>query len=91
MAGQSFDFNKWMEALKNADDPEFYANQKTVSVVLPWDHINIGVTKRFLQKECEKAYKGEVRNCSENCSFCGAQGYKTGICFSEQRSDQKNG
>lgn len=89
-----FDFNKWMEAFEECGlDPEFYANRRrSFSEVLPWDHINIGVTKRFLQKECEKAYKGEVtRNCSENCSFCGAQGYKTGICFSEQRSDQKNG
>jgi len=89
-----FDFDKWMEAFEECGlDPKFYANRRrSFDEILPWDHINIGVTKRFLQKECEKAYRGEVtQNCAENCSFCGAQGYKTGICLGEQRSDRNNG
>ncbi|NMA65077.1 MAG: TIGR03960 family B12-binding radical SAM protein [Clostridiaceae bacterium] len=85
-----FDFRKWMKAFEECGiDPKFYANRKRVfSEVLPWDHINIGVTKKFLQSECEKAYNEQLtQNCAANCSYCGVQRHKTGICTRTQRSD----
>ena len=84
-----FEFDKWMEAFEECGiDPKFYANRKRAfTEILPWDHINIGVSKRFLKNECEKAYMGETtENCTANCSFCGVQGYKAGICTRTKRS-----
>ena len=37
-------------------DPNFYtARERSYEEVLPWDHIDIGVTKNFLMRENEKA------------------------------------
>ena len=40
--------------------------------VLPWDHIDCGVSKKFLSKEREKAYKETVtQDCRYGCCGCG--------------------
>lgn len=87
--GEHFKFNEWMKAFDECGiDPAFYANRKRpLDEVLPWDHIDVGVSKDFLIRENEKAYKGELtRDCRLNCSGCGANsligdGIKRGICF----------
>ncbi len=79
-----FSFEKWMEAFQECGlSPEFYANRKRAySEVLPWDHIDMGVSKEFLKKENLKAHEGDLtRNCAVGCSNCGAQVYGTGICI----------
>ena len=49
--------------------------------VFPWDFIDIGVTKKFLRKEWDKAMKGEVTpNCRMQCSGCGAARWGGGVC-----------
>ena len=63
-----------MESIKEAGlTPEEYANrQRDFDEELPWDVINIGVTKEFLIRECKKAYKAKTTpNCKEQCSGCG--------------------
>jgi radical SAM family uncharacterized protein len=83
-----FSFDKWMEAFSECGlDPKFYANRKRVySEVLPWDHIDMGISKEFLMRENEKAYEGDLtRNCAVGCSKCGAQIYKAGICTKTKR------
>ncbi len=83
-----FSFDKWMEAFKECGiDPKFYANRRReYSEVLPWDHIDMGISKSFLQRESEKAYEGDLtRNCAVGCSMCGAQVYKAGICTKTKR------
>lgn len=68
-----FNYNKWMEAFKEAEvDPYFYIRQREYEEILPWDYINVGVTKAFLIKENENA-KNELvtANCRESCSACG--------------------
>lgn len=83
-----FSYNKWMEAFTECGiDPKFYANRKReYSEVLPWDHLDMGISKEFLIKESEKAYDGDLtRNCSVGCSMCGAQVYKSGICTKSKR------
>ena len=43
--------------------------------------IDIGVTKKFLRKEWDKAMKGEVTpNCRMQCSGCGAARWGGGVC-----------
>ena len=82
--GEYFDFEKWMEAFKeNNINPEFYAYRKIDhDEVLPWDHIDTGVSKSFLMKEHNKAYEGVTTpSCREKCSGCGATSFKGGVCF----------
>ena len=56
---------------------DFYTmRQRGENEIFPWDFIDCGVTKQFLQKEWQKALKGEVTaNCREKCSGCGAARY----------------
>jgi len=82
--GEHFKFQSWMEAMEECGiDPYFYANRKReLDEVLPWDHIDIGVSKKFLMRENEKAHRGEVTpNCRANCSGCGATAFGGGICI----------
>ena len=70
-----FDYDKWLAAFKECGvDPAFYANREYgVDEVLAWDIIDCGVSKEFLKREREKAYKGVTTpNCREKCSGCGA-------------------
>ena len=70
-----FDYDAWIEAFdKCGIDPAFYTSRGfDVDEVLPWDIIDIGVTKAFLRREREKAYRGETTpSCAEKCSGCGA-------------------
>ncbi len=48
--------------------------------VLPWDHIDAGVTKEFLLREKHKAERGETTpDCRKGCQGCGLQRYE-GAC-----------
>ncbi len=70
-----FDFDKWMEIFAEAGiDTAFYANrQKSTDEVLPWDVIDVGVTKDFLIREKNRAYAEKTTpSCREACSACGA-------------------
>ena len=70
-----FDNDKWMQAFENTGiDIGFYnLRERYEDEVFPWDFIDIGVTKKFLRKEWDKAMKGEVTpNCRMQCSGCGA-------------------
>lgn len=81
---EHYSFEKWMEAFKeNNINPEFYAYRKIEhNETLPWDHIDIGVTKDFLIKEHNKAYEEVTTpSCRENCSGCGAASFGRGVCF----------
>ena len=50
--------------------------------VFPWDFIDIGVTKKFLRREWDRAMKGEVTpNCRMQCSGCGVAKWKGGVCI----------
>ncbi|NLP13904.1 MAG: TIGR03960 family B12-binding radical SAM protein [Clostridium sp.] len=82
--GEHFKFDKWMEAFDECGiDPQFYANRKrSYDEVLPWDHIDTGISKKFLQREYEKAERQEVTsNCRISCSGCGAAVFEGGICL----------
>lgn len=80
-----FSFTLWDEAMKECGvDGDFYAlRQRSYEEILPWDFIDIGVTKNYLIKENEKA-KGEelTSDCRLGCTGCGIPGsFKEGICF----------
>lgn len=79
-----FDNDKWMAAFeKNGISMSFYTTrERDIDEILPWDFIDIGVTKRFLASEWERAKQGIVTpNCREKCSGCGAAKFGGGVCF----------
>ena len=82
-----FDFQAWLDVLSDSGiDPAFYANRRrSFDEVLPWDHLDYGVTKSFLRRECERAYRSEASpNCREKCMGCGAMKYGGGVCYEER-------
>ena len=79
---ETFRYDLWMEAFRECGlDPAFYANRvRTKDEVLPWDHIDSGVTKAFLWHEKEKSERAEVtKDCRKGCNGCGLQRWK-GVC-----------
>ena len=77
-------YDLWQQAFRETGvDPDFYTlRERSENELFPWDFIDIGVTKRFLRREWERAMEGVVTpNCREACSGCGAASYGCGICF----------
>ncbi|MBE6580998.1 MAG: TIGR03960 family B12-binding radical SAM protein [Ruminococcaceae bacterium] len=70
-----FDYDKWLAVFDECGiDPAFFANrQMGLDEILPWDVIDIGVSKSFFKREREKAYAATTTpSCREACSGCGA-------------------
>ena len=80
---EEFKFDKWMQAFEKCGiDPDWYLRERSYDEVLPWDHIDIGVTKEFFKRENEKAKRAETTpNCREKCAGCGANSFGAGVCF----------
>ncbi|MBW6408816.1 TIGR03960 family B12-binding radical SAM protein [Clostridium weizhouense] len=80
-----FNYNAWMEALEECNiDGDFYVyRERDYSEILPWDFINIGVNRKYLENENEKAKRGELtQNCRKGCTGCGVNvNFKEGECF----------
>lgn len=64
-------------------DPAFYANRRRpFEEILPWDHLDYGVSKEFLIKENRQAHNNlTTPNCREKCAGCGCAQWKEGVCF----------
>ena len=72
---ESFDFGAWERAFAEAGvDPAAYLAERDPAAALPWDHISSGVSKAYLLKERERAFRGETTpDCREaGCLDCGA-------------------
>ena len=54
-------------------DPNWYARRpRPIDEVFPWDHIDIGVTKKFLLQDFLWSADGKTRvDCREHCFACG--------------------
>ena len=80
-----FNFEIWQEALKECNvNGDFYAfRERSYDEILPWDFIDIGVNRKYLEIENEKAKDGILtRNCREGCTGCGVNvNFKDGECF----------
>ncbi|NMA68009.1 MAG: TIGR03960 family B12-binding radical SAM protein [Desulfitobacterium sp.] len=74
---EHFKYDTWLEALEEVGlDPHFYANRAMdYDDVLPWDHIESGVSKKFLVHEHHKALKESL---TLDCRFVDCTG--CGIC-----------
>ena len=80
-----FSFDIWKEALAECNvDGDFFAyRERGYDEILPWDFIDIGVTRKYLERENEKAKKAELtQNCRKGCTGCGVNvNFKDGECF----------
>lgn len=73
---EHFNFDNWVEAFKECGlDMEFYACRKReYDEVMPWDHLDYYISKRFLISENKKAHEAiTTPNCAQKCSGCGVK------------------
>lgn len=71
-----YKYDKWMEAFRDCGiDPAFYVNRtRPYDEVLPWDHMDILVSKDFFIRENKAAHEERTTpNCKEKCSGCGVK------------------
>ena len=81
---ETFSWNIWEQSFAETGvNPDFYTlRERDLDELLPWDFIDAGVTKEFLQREWKHATQEEVTpNCRMKCSGCGAGRYKGGVCI----------
>ena len=81
---ETFQNDLWMEAFEEEGlDIMFYTKrERDLDEILPWDFIDVGVTKEFFKREWQRA-KDEVvtPNCRMSCQGCGAARFGGGVCF----------
>ena len=70
-----FKHDAWIKAFETCGvDPEFYTTRGFgEDELLPWDHINVGLTKKFLLRDRHTAYESRITpDCRHGCAGCGA-------------------
>ena len=64
----------WWEAFRaNGIDPDFYTRERSYDEILPWSHLNAGLSTQFLKAENERADQAlPTADCRErSCTACG--------------------
>ena len=70
-----FDYGKWLDAFEECGvDVDYYTTRGFgEEELLPWDVIDVGVSKKFLLRERKRAYENLVTpDCRHGCAGCGA-------------------
>ncbi|MCY3914784.1 MAG: TIGR03960 family B12-binding radical SAM protein [Chloroflexi bacterium] len=65
---------KWLRAFAELGiEPDFYNfRERDLEEVFPWDHIDVGIHKKFLREDYLMSVKGETRvDCRDKCFACG--------------------
>jgi len=71
---EHFSLDSWLKAFTECGiRPEWYLRRRSLDEVLPWDHLDCGVTRDFLLAERERAFvESATADCRDgNCSACG--------------------
>lgn len=70
---EHFCYEKWTEAFdENGVDISYYTDGFDIDGDLPWEKINVGVSKEFLLSERKKAYDAVTTpDCRGDCHNCG--------------------
>ena len=78
---EHFKYELWQKAFAEAGlDIKFYAQrERALDELLPWAHIDVGVTTEYLKSEFEKALKAEATpDCREgSCNACGLEKWES--------------
>ena len=72
-----FRYDIWCDAFEKCGIPvDFYTVRGYgEEEILPWDMIDVGVSKKFLLRERQRAYDAQVTpDCRHGCAGCGANG-----------------
>jgi radical SAM family uncharacterized protein/radical SAM-linked protein len=73
---EGFKWERWISAFEaNGIDWKKYLRALSVSLPLPWEHLDMGISSAFLQKEKLRAYEGRSsQDCRDSvCLGCGLQ------------------
>ncbi len=78
--GEMFDFGHYRKAFEQCGtDVAYIVGAKQTDEVLPWDFVDIGVTKSYFKSEFDKAMNGTTTpSCNKQCNGCGLKKY--GYC-----------
>ncbi len=82
---EEFKFDAWMAAFADCGltCEQFAHKRYDLDAPLPWDHIDAGVTKEFLQREWKKALAAQTSpDCRIKCHGCGMKQFIKGVCKS---------
>jgi len=82
-----FQFDTWMTAFETHGlEPAFYANRRrSYDELLPWEHMDYGLSRQFLMRESQKARAGEMTpGCRTACAACGCDRLNGGFCSERQ-------
>ena len=64
----------WLQAFAECGiDPDFYNHRgRGLDEIFPWDHIDVGIHKKFLREDYLMSLGGETRvDCRDKCFACG--------------------
>lgn len=85
----------WLSCFEECGVPiDFYTTrERAIDEVFPWDFIDCGVSRAFLEREWLRATKEQVvtPNCRQACSGCGAARFGGGVCFEEREDGASEG
>ncbi|HMB71369.1 MAG TPA: TIGR03960 family B12-binding radical SAM protein, partial [bacterium] len=74
---EHFDFSKWQRAVEKwGVEPASLLRERGIDEPLPWDHIDIFITKKFLADDLRKAKtkmleEALTNDCRNGCHVCG--------------------
>jgi hypothetical protein len=72
--GDQFKIEAWRQAFQETEtEIGFYTRrQRPLDEVLPWDHIDVGVSRSYLARDYRASLQGETHpDCREQCYACG--------------------
>ncbi len=87
-----FDFAKWERAVETwGQDPAHLLRERSPDEPLPWDHIDILITKEYLRKDLAKAKERELEqaltsDCRNGCHVCGVIHDEKQLCHTMIRT-----
>ena len=71
-----FNYAKWYDSFRECGiEEDFYTTRGYgEEEILPWDTIDVGISKKFLKLERRRAYEEKVTpDCRHGCAGCGAE------------------
>lgn len=76
---EHFSLERWQQAFRDCGrEPEWYLRRRGLDEILPWDHLDCGVTREFLLAERERALaEAATEDCRDGaCTACGVCDFK---------------
>ncbi|OQY12631.1 MAG: B12-binding domain-containing radical SAM protein [Desulfobacteraceae bacterium 4572_19] len=91
-----FNFNLWKKAIEKEEinGNVIIHRKRKKDEVLPWDHIDVGISKKFLIDEYQKSENATLTNDCRftECTGCGVCNFEEvkPVIFSEKKSENEN-